>query len=76
MLPALFSSCNEHGLLIAVPSLVAKLGLWGAQASVVGAHGLGCSTTCGILVSVPGIEPLSPTLAGRSFTTEAAEKPL
>jgi len=65
-----------RGLLIVVPSLVAKLGLWDAQASVVGTHGLGCSTTHGILVPVPGIEPLSPTLAGRSFTTEAAGKPL
>ena len=64
------------GLLIVVPSLVAELGLWGAQASVVGAHRLGCSTTSGILVPVPGSEPLSPPLAGRCFTTEAAGKPL
>ena len=53
-----------------------KARLWGAQASVVGAHGLGCFTTCGILVPVPGIEPVSPASAGGFFTTEAAEKPL
>ena len=37
-----------RGLLIVVPSLVATLGLWDAQASVVGTHGLGCPETCGI----------------------------
>ena len=33
------------------------------------AHGLSCSTACGILVSRPGIEPASPALQGRFLTT-------
>ena len=35
--------------------------------SVVVAHGLSCSTACGIFPD--GIEPLSPALAGRFLTT-------
>ena len=51
-----FSSCGERGLLfvavcgllILVASLVAEQGFQGAWASVVVAHGLRCSTACGI----------------------------
>ena len=51
-----FSSCSERGLLfvavrrllIAVASLVAEHRLQGGKASVVVAHRLSCSTTCGI----------------------------
>ena len=35
-----FPLVGVHGLLMAVASLVAVLGLWGTQASVVTAHGL------------------------------------
>ena len=31
--------------------------------------GLGCSTTCGMLVPRPGIEPISPAVQGRFLTT-------
>ena len=39
------------------------------QASVVVAHGLSCSAACGILVPGPGLELVSPTLAGGFLTT-------
>ena len=42
-----YSNCGA-GLLIAVASLVADQGLQGAWASAVVAHGLSCSTPCGI----------------------------
>ena len=53
---------EKHRLLIAVASLVAEHGLWGARASAVSgpglqstgsivvAHGLSCSTACGIFL--------------------------
>ena len=37
--------------------------------SVVVAHGLSCSLACGILVSWARIEPVSPALEGRCFTS-------
>ena len=37
--------------------------------SVVVARGLSCPTACGILVPQPEIEPVSPALEGRFFTT-------
>ena len=37
--------------------------------SVVAANGLSCPAACGILVPQPGIEPASPALEGRLFTT-------
>ena len=43
--------------------------------SVVVAHGLSCSEACGIFPG-PGIEPVTPALAGRFFTTEPPGKPL
>ena len=51
-----FSSCSKlgllftavHKLLIAVASLVAERRLWGLQASVVAAQGLGYSVACEI----------------------------
>ena len=33
------------------------------------AHGLSCSSACGILLPQPGIEPVSPALQGRFLTT-------
>ena len=40
-----------------------------SRGSVVRAHGLSCSTACGILVPRPGITPTSPALQGRFLTT-------
>ena len=39
-----------------------------------GAHGLSCSTECGILVPRPGIEPTSLALQGRFLTTDPPGK--
>ena len=52
-------------------SLVAVLRLLMSESagSVVGAHRLSCSMACG-----PGIEPISPALAGRLSTTEPPGK--
>ena len=55
-------------LLVAVASLVAKPGLYSAG-SVVMMHGLSCPAARGILVPQPGIEPMSPALAGGFLTT-------
>ena len=44
--------------------------------SVVVARGLSCPTACGILVPQPGIEPTSPALEGRFFTTGSPGKSL
>ena len=64
-------------------SLVAACGLQSAQAqqlqrvgSLVVACGLSCPVTCGILVSPPGIEPMSPALEGRFLTTGPPGKSL
>ena len=64
-----------HGLLIVVASLVVEHGLLGVRASVVAARSL---SSCGAWASLlrgmwdiprPGLEPVSPALAGRSLTT-------
>ena len=39
-------------------------------------RGLSCHEACEILVPQPGIEPVSPALEGRFFTTEPPEKSL
>ena len=41
----------------------------GERASLVVVRGLSCPTARGILVPRPGIEPASPVLEGRFFTT-------
>ena len=46
-----------------------RAGALGAQASVAEAHGLSCTTACGILVPRPGIEPMSSALVGGCLTT-------
>lgn len=46
-------------------AVVVALGLW-SSGSVVVAHGLGCSTECGIFR--PGIELVSPALPGGLLT--------
>ena len=64
------SSCGteapEH-----VGSVVVARGLCSFQlvASLVAALGLSCPAACGILVPQSGIEPTSPALEGRFFTT-------
>ena len=73
MLHRLFSHCSEQGLpstvahqlLIAAPCLVVEHRLWGEQVSVVVVHRLCCTWD----LPGPGVEPASPALAGRSFTT-------
>ena len=68
------------GLLIAAASLVKEHRLQGLRASVVAAHGLSsCGTQAELLCSMwnlprPGIEPVSPPLAGRLLSTEPPEK--
>ena len=72
-----FSGCGEQGLLfvvgrgllIAMAFPVAQHRPWGTQASVVVAHRLSCAVACGILVPIPGIELVSPALAGGFLTT-------
>ena len=73
-----FSSCGEWGpLFIAVCRLlIAELRLRSAQASVAVVHRLSCPAACGILVSRPGIEPVSSALAGRFLTTRPLGKSL
>ena len=73
-----YSLVVVRGLLIAVASLMEHK-LWGIQASVVMAHGL---SSTGLVAPRHGIFPksgpesLSPTLAGKFFTTELPGKPL
>ena len=50
-------------------SVIAVHRLQGMQALVVVAGRLSRSGACGILVPCPGIEPVSPALQGRFFTT-------
>ena len=79
-----FSSCGEQGLRFSCDAHTSHCGgfsycrVWapGLQStvSVVVAHGLSCSLVCGGH-SRPGIESVSPALAGRFFTTEPPGKP-
>ena len=78
-----FSNCGERGLLLvgvrwlllAMASLVAERGLCDTQASIVAALGLrSCGSwaqlPCGMWNLLgPGIEPVSPMLAGGFLTT-------
>ena len=53
------------------------LGLYcSTWASLVAAHRLSCPAACRILVPCPGIEPASPALEGRFFTTAPPGKSL
>ena len=85
-----FSSCGEwgllfvavHGLLIGVASLVAERGLQGARSSVVVARRLSsCGSWAQLLHGMwdfpgPGLESMSPTLAGGFLTTAPPGKSL
>ena len=51
------------------------LSLWHADSLVV-AHRLRCSTTCGILVHGSGVKPASPALQGGFLTTGPPQKTL
>ena len=75
----LFSSCGERGLLF-----VAVRGLLIAVASLVAEHGLQGFSSCGWRaqlprgtwdLSGPGLEPVSPALAGGFLTTAPPGKP-
>ena len=59
---------SVRGLLSEVASLVAEHRLY-SVGSVVAVHRLSCPEARGILVPRPGIEPMSPALAGRFLTT-------
>ena len=62
-----YSLAVVHRLLTVMPSLVAEQ-FPGAWLSAVVVHQLSCSKVHGILVPAPGIEPLSPALAGGFLT--------
>ena len=51
------------------PVLASSLAGSGAQVSVALANGLGCPAACGFFIPRPGIEPMSPTLAGEFLTS-------
>ena len=71
-------------VLLAVPVILSLsffggvvLGLYcSTWASLVAAHRLSCPAACRILVPCPGIEPASPALEGRFFTTAPPGKSL
>ena len=68
-----FSCCRAPALGHVGP-VIAILEPWSPCSGVV-AHGLRCSEACGIFPE-PGIEPVSPALAGGFFTTGPPGKPL
>ena len=72
-----FSSCGKRGpLFIAVCGPLLCIWSTGSRCagSVIVAHGPSCSTACGIFPR-PGLEPVSPALAGRFSTTAPRGKP-
>ena len=54
---------------ISAEPFVAFLSSCAVWPQVIVARGLSCATACGILVPQPGIEPMSPALAGGFLTT-------
>ena len=58
----------EGCLLHCAGSFTVALGLWQLQ------RRLGCSRTCGTLVHLPGMEPVSPALQGRFLNTRPLGK--
>ena len=85
-----FSSCNEQGLLSSCGVWVSHCGGFsycrtqalGTRASTLAVCGLSsCGTWAELFPDMwdlpgPGIEPVSPALAGRFLTTEVPGKPL
>ena len=57
---------QRTGLLLCCPLMLRARG---AQASAVTAHALSCPAACGFFIPTPGIEPMSPTLAGEFLTS-------
>ena len=68
------SSSRRVGLSLSRPLLLQSTGSRRAGSAIV-AHGPSCSTACGIPPR-PGLEPVSPALAGRLPTTAPPGKPL
>ena len=70
---------SSHDILLLSPVLLFS-GYAGSlllcAGSIVRVHGLSFHEACGILVPQPGIEPASPALEGRFFTTEPPGKSL
>ena len=66
-----YSLVAVHRLQIAGLLLLQSKGSRHVGSTVV-VHRLSCPVACGILVPRPGIEPMSPVLAGRFLTTEVA----
>ena len=67
---------NLHWLCGSFVVVVPGLYSCGTQLPESGQHGLSCSVACGILVSRPGIKPVSPELQGGFLTTGQSGKSL
>ena len=67
-----------HRVLVVAQGLVSSCGTQAPEqaGSVVGACGLSCPVTCGILVPRPGMEPTCPLLEGGFLTTGPPGKSL
>ena len=70
----LFCCCQHSAFSLVVARGLCSLRHTGSlievqELSSCGAHGLSCPSACGILVPWPRIEPASPALEGRFFTT-------
>ena len=81
LLTAVTSRCRARALgtwaSVVVACGLTSCGLWALEhrlSSMV--HGLGCSVACGWDLPGPGLEPVSPVLAGRFLTTAPPGKPL
>ena len=72
LLTEVASLVSEHRLQDAWTSVAVTLGIQGTG-SIVVVHRLNCCVACRIFP--PGIEPMSPALAGRFFTTEPPGNP-
>ena len=68
-----FSCCGKQTLGVRA-SATAAPGLWSTGLIVV-AHGLSSPVVCGISRNGPGLEPVSPALADRCFSTEPPGSP-
>ena len=70
-----FSRCDKGAIVLRCSGFSLQWhGLQGARASGVVPRRLGCSVPCGIFVPWPGIEPVSPVLAGGFPTSGPPEK--
>ena len=74
-----WASCSRGYSLVSVWALGhISFRIWGSQSLelwlVVAGHRLSCPEACGVLVPQPGLEPVSPALAGRFSTAAPSEK--